>query len=193
MQFIFKPALLSSESEAEFNAMRAEIDNDIQPEGIIEQIFAHRFAQITWEICRYSLNKTGIIQNNFPAALQSLLEQLLRRDDYLHNLTTANPIIEVSENYFCDPQTKAKILETLRRFGLNGKAIEAEAFRLVLSELEKCDKMVANAERQRHKALKQLAQYRRDLAPQFRQVTDRIIARVDQPLAKPSASLDHGE
>lgn len=37
MQFIFTPALLSSESEAEFNALRAEISSEIQPKGIIEQ------------------------------------------------------------------------------------------------------------------------------------------------------------
>jgi hypothetical protein len=65
--------------------------------------------------------------------------------------------------------------------------------RLALSEVEKFDKLSSSAERQRFKALKQLAHYRQDLAIRFRQVTDRIIARADHHLGKPSTSLDHGE
>ena len=188
MEFIFKPALLSSESEAEFKALCAEIYQVIQPKGMVEKIYTHRFAVITWEICRYTLHKTCIIQNNFLPALQSILTQILYRDYHLFDLgTPLDPIMETAKNYFCDPQAKATILATLRRFGLDHNAIEAEASRLVLSEIEKYDKMVSRAERQRHKILKQVAQYRKDLAFQFREVTDRIIARAGQPV------VDHGE
>jgi hypothetical protein len=188
MQFIFKPALLSSESEAEFKALYEEICKEIPPAGIVGKIYMHRFTVVTWEICRYTLHKTCIIQNNFPAALQSILIQLLHRDHYLYPLgTPLDPILDTAKNYFSDPKAKAKILEILRRFGLDDQAIEAEASRLVLSELEKYDKMISNAERQRHKMLKQLAQIRKDLAPLFREVTDRIIARAGQPV------VDHGE
>ena len=47
MQFIFKPALLSSESEAEFKALCQEICKEIPPAGIVEKIYTHRFAVIT--------------------------------------------------------------------------------------------------------------------------------------------------
>jgi hypothetical protein len=188
MQFIFKPALLSSESEAEFKALCAEISKEIPPKGIVERIYTHRFAVITWEICRYTLHKTCIIQNKFPEALQSILIQLLHRDHYLYPLgTPLDPILDIAKNYFSDPTAKVKILEILRRFGLDDKAIAAEASRLVLAEVEKYDKMISNAERQRHKTLKQLAQIRKDLAPLFREVTDRIIARAGQPV------VDDGE
>jgi len=188
MQFIFKPALLSSESEAEFKALCEEIGKEIPPAGIVEKIYTHRFAAITWEICRYTLHKTCMIQNNFPAALQSILIQLLHRDHHVFRLSTPNdPILDTAKNYFCDPKAKAKILETLRRFGLDHQAIEAEASRLVLSEVEKYDKMISNAERQRHKTLKQLAQIRKDLVPLFREVTDRIVAKAGKPV------VDHGE
>jgi hypothetical protein len=44
MTFIFTPALLSSESAADFTAVCAEINADIQPKGFIEKIYAHQFA-----------------------------------------------------------------------------------------------------------------------------------------------------
>ena len=192
MEFIFKPALLSSESETEFKALCTEINADIPPEGFVEKLYAHRFAVITWEICRYTLDKTCIIQNSFPAALQSILIQLLHRDHYLYPLgTPLDPILDIAKNYFSDPTAKAKILEILRSFGLDDKAIAAEASRLVLAEVERYDKMISNAERQRHRTLKQLAKIRKDLAPLFREVTDRIIARIVQPVA--NLPLDHGE
>ena len=182
MQFIFTPALLSSESEAEFKALYEEICKEIPPAGIVEKIYTHRFAVISWEICRYTLHKTCIIQNNFPEALQSILIQLLHRDHHLYPLgTPEDPILDTAKNYFCDPTAKATISETLHRFGLDHKAIAAEASRLVLTEVEKYDTMISRAERQRHKTLKQLAQIRKDLVPLFREVTDRIIAKAGQP------------
>jgi hypothetical protein len=178
MQFIFTPALLNSESEAEFTALCEEICKEIPPAGIVERMYTHRFAVNTWEICRYTLHKTCIIQNNFPAALQSILIQLLHRDHHLYPLSVPeDPILDTAKNYFCDPKAKATILEILHRFGLDHKAVAAEASRLVLSEVEKYDAMISRADWQRHKTLKQLAQLRKNLAPLFREVTDRIIAR----------------
>ena len=188
-----KPTLLSSESESEFASLRAEIENEIKPKGAIEQIFVDDITAITWEILRVRRNKTGIIRNTFPAALQSILKLLLHREDYLHNVAIEDPIIEASLNYFCDRKTEKMILGVLRRFGLDHFSIEAEAFRLAASELEKFDKMLSNSERRRYKAIKFIAQYRQSLAIQIRQVTDRIIAEADVPRLEPSTSLDHGE
>jgi hypothetical protein len=109
----------------------------------------------------------------------------------LDNIPIDDPILEKAKDYFSDPTVKALITAVLHRFGLDHNAIEAEASRLVLSEVEKYDKMISNAERQRHKTLKQLAQIRKDLAPLFREVTDRIIARAEQAGTNPS--LAHGE
>ena len=94
-------------------------------------------------------------------------------------------------DYFCNQKAKKKILKIFRRFGLDHSAIEAEAFRLAASELEKFDKMLSNSERRRYKAIKFIAQYRQSLAIEFRQVTDRIIAQADVPRLEPP--LDHGE
>ena len=82
-------------------------------------------------------------------------------------------------------------MKIIGRFGLDHSAIEAEAFRLAASELEKFDKMLSNLERRRYKAIKFIAQYRQSLAIEFRQVTDRIIAKADVPRLEPP--LDHGE
>lgn len=107
------------------------------------------------------------------------------------NLAIADPVIDSAAKFFSDPKVEKKILGILAQFGLDRKAIEAEAFRLVASEVEKYDRLLSGAERQRHKVLKELAHYRQDLSVLFRQVTDRIIARADQqPAEKSVASAD---
>src|SRR2546423_592676 len=114
MNAFSKPNLLSSESEAEFKAMHAEIENELQPRGAIEKIYVQQFVAISWEINRYPRNKTGMIQNNFPAGLQNILKQLLHWEDYLHNVTSVDPIIQASGTYFSDPLAEKRILEVLR-------------------------------------------------------------------------------
>jgi hypothetical protein len=72
----------------------------------------------------------------------------------------------------------------LAQFGLDESALEAEAFRLVASDLEGLDKMLSNAERRRYRLIKFIARYRKTLSIQLRQVTDKIISEseLDHPV-----------
>ena len=194
MRSISMPTLLSSESEEEFASLHAEIEKEIDPKGAIERMYVDDIAVLTWEIRRYHRNKIGIIRNTFAAALQNLLNQLLRPGDHLRTVVSHDPIIEVmASNFFTKQRTKNKIMRIFKRFGLDQSAIEAEAFRLVASELGTLDKMTSNAERRRYKALKIIAQYRQGLAMQLRHVSDRIIAEADVPHLEPSMLPEHGE
>jgi hypothetical protein len=193
MQPISKPSLLSCESESEFASLRAEIEDEIKPKGIIERIFVDDLTVITWEIFRLRRIITGIIRNTFPAALQSLHKQLSFEPYYLQNLEVEEEAAKAATAYFHDPKAKKNFMEMLCQVGLDEGAIEAEAFRLAGADLERFDKMLSARERRRYKALRFIARYRQSLAIQIRQVTDRIIAKADMPRLQPSTSLDHGE
>jgi hypothetical protein len=73
----FRPALLKTESEEDFEKLSDELKRDVQPAPGIELIYTHDFAVLTWEIIRYTRNKAGIINNAFQTALASLLRPLL--------------------------------------------------------------------------------------------------------------------
>jgi hypothetical protein len=82
----------------------------------------------------------------------------------------------------------------LAKFGLDESAIEAEACRLVASDLEKFDKMQSNAERRRYKGLKFIAQYRKRQSIQIGPVTDSVTAEPDALCLNSSTSVsNHGD
>ena len=66
--------LLSAESADEFASLRKQLENEIHPEGPIEQIYLDEFAIIIWEIWRLRRYKTVIINNARLAALQGILD-----------------------------------------------------------------------------------------------------------------------
>ena len=109
MQPISKPILLSSESAEEYASLRAEMEKEIKPQGVLEQIFVDDVAAITWDILRHRRNKTGIIRNTFPGAIHSILRQLLHRQNYLDNISIFDPIIDMTAlDFFCKKQPTRK-------------------------------------------------------------------------------------
>src|ERR1035437_3171023 len=77
--------LLGAESANEFASLRKELKNEIQPEGVIEQMYVDEFANNIWETLRLRRYKTIIIDNSRLAALRGILEQLLRHRDFDSN------------------------------------------------------------------------------------------------------------
>ena len=57
------PPLLITESADEFAALLAALQQEIKPNGIIEQIYLHDLAAIVWELQRMRRYRTGIVNN----------------------------------------------------------------------------------------------------------------------------------
>ena len=86
-----KPPLLITESASEFASLRAALEQEIKPNGVIEQIYLEDMANIIWDILRLRRCKTGIINNAMCAALEGILEQLLSREDYENAFERSRP------------------------------------------------------------------------------------------------------
>jgi hypothetical protein len=176
--------LLSGESEQEYATLQARIVREVAPRDAIEELFVNDIVPVTRDITRINRNKTGLLRNAYPAALHSLLKQILHREEYMHHVMFEDPILEKAAKYFSDKKAKKAILAVLAQFGLDESALEAEAFRLVAYDLEGLDKMLSNAERRRYRLIKFIARYRKTLSIQLRQVTDKIISEseLDHPV-----------
>jgi len=172
--------LLINESVDEFAALRKELKNEIQPEGVIEQMYVDDFAVLIWEILRLRRYKTVIINNSRLAALRGILEQLLCRPDF--DVDGHEKAAEdLARSWFDDKKAQARVATLLRKFGLDEGAIEAEAFRSCAEDLERLDRMQALAEVRRDKALRCVADYRQILSKQLQQSTDRILDNDEVP------------
>jgi hypothetical protein len=81
----------------------------------------------------------------------------------------------IARDWFSKPKARKEILQLLAEFRLDEFAIEAEAIRCVLSELEVLDRMLTLLESRRNKALRSIADYRDGFAKQVREVSNRVI------------------
>jgi len=172
---------LITESSDELASLCEQVNQEIKPAGFIERIYVEDVVALTWDILRLRRSKTAIINGAFLAALQGILEQLLcRRDtDVLYDHEHAAE--DLARGWFDNKKAKTQVATLLRNFGLDERAIEAEAFRLRVDDLERFDRMLALAEVRRDRALRCIAEYRQSLAKQIKQSTDQILDHDDVP------------
>jgi hypothetical protein len=120
--------LLITESADAFDCIRDAFDEEIKPQGIIEQIYAANIAYLTWEIIRLRRCKAVIINAAFRVALVDLLKQLLREPGQ-QSYEVANEADDLAYGWFTDKDVKKQILELLSQFQLDESAIEAQAIK----------------------------------------------------------------
>jgi hypothetical protein len=177
------PPLLSTESQDQFVSLREELEQEIQPKGVIERTYVHDIASIIWEIQRFRRFQIVIINSSCFAALQKILQQLLCRPsdfDVIH--FHAHAAEDLARSWF-DKNKKAqtRVAKLLRTFQMDEAAIEAEAFRLCSEDVERLDRILTGLEFRRDKALRSIAEYRQILAKQLRQAADRILDNDEVP------------
>jgi hypothetical protein len=139
----------------------------IKPRNIIEHIYVYDVAQIAWEIARLRSCKTVIINTAYRTALKDLLNRELGVD-----YQTAEAL---AGDWFTDKEAKKQVAEILRRFHLNESAIEAEAIKSLVPELDILDRMSMSLEGRRNRAIRGIAEYRESFAKKVREGSDRII------------------
>jgi hypothetical protein len=173
-----KQRVLITESTAEFDAVRTALEQEIRPRGIIERMNVNDISSIVWEMLRLRRCKTAIINMGFRAALENLLSQLLKRPDDFHS-NVRDQAEALALSWFTDQEARKRVSALLDQFGLEEFAIEAEAIRRSLSELESIERLLSSLESRRNKALRCIGQYRESLGRQLREASDRMIERED--------------
>jgi hypothetical protein len=173
-----KPPLLRTESEEEFDALHKALEQEIEPRGIIEQMYVADICHIIWESLRLHRNKAIIINIAYRAALEHILTRLLHKPGQFAD-AEQKQAQALAEKWFQEQNAKDKVLQLLNRVDLDETAIEAQAIITVSSELELLNRMLASLEARRNKALRCIAEYRDSLATQLRERSDRTIGKQD--------------
>jgi hypothetical protein len=167
--------VLITESVEEFVALREQLDDEIGPNGVIEQAWVDDLAAVMWEILRLLRIKAEILNGVFCKALIKILEQVWSEDfeDYSER---DDAIEDLAWQWLGnDSDAKAKVSELLGQHQLDETAIEAEAFRMRAEDLEKLDYMLSRAELRREKLLTGIAAFRQGLGKLLRQVSDQLL------------------
>ena len=170
-----RPPLLMTESREDFEQVRNSLEREIQPRGIIEQMYVDDMAYIVWEIRRLRRCKDTIINVAFRTGLERVLKRFLRPPGEEFFTSNRNKKIEdLALRWFTDPQAKKEVSELLGKFQLDESAIEAEAIRDSSQDLEQLDRMLRSLEARRDRALALVVEYRVNLAHQLRESAERM-------------------
>jgi hypothetical protein len=171
--FTFRPALLKHESAQEFEKVLKELNLDIQPGNFTERMYVDDIANLTWDTLRYRRIKAGIVDNAFRHALENILRPFLRGPD---GISMANLAAQgLASEWFFTQTAKDRVSALLKQAELDERAVEAEALRLRLSEIEKIDRLIASAEARRDKALRTVALYKEGFSKKLLQSSDRLL------------------
>jgi hypothetical protein len=187
-KLIARGPLLITESVEEFDALLAELKDEIKPNGVIEQIYLYDLAYIILEILRMRRFRSATINAKFRDALTHLLERLLVPQGMFVNTGIQTKAKLLAAGWFADEEGRQDVLTILRRFKLDESNIEAEAIRLAWSDLESVDKMQASLNSRFDKLLRNLANFRSEFGKLVRQKSDRILES-DEPIQLESDSV----
>jgi len=175
-EFKFRPVLLKGESKDEFAALVDELNRNVQPKQFIEHMYVNEIANLTWEIIRFRRFKTTLINNRYHRAPASILRQILFPPGTAATADTILAPDRLAYDWLTSQETKERVSRLLQEAGLDESSVEAEAFRLSLTDIENIDRLLASAEARREKALRFMALYQEGLARRLQQTSDRVLA-----------------
>jgi hypothetical protein len=172
LSLFFTPALLLTESADEFEAVKEAFVEEIKPQNIIEHMHIGETAKITGEMLRLHRCKAAMINTAFRGALKNLLVKISKQPD-------EPPPYQESEAlafaWFTDPKVKQEVAEILGQFHLDETAIEAEAIRSLVPELETIDRMLIALEVRRNRSIRSIWDSRGGFAKRVQEVATRMI------------------
>lgn len=187
------PMVLITEREDEFASLHKELEQEIQPKNFIERMYVGDIAALLWETIRLRRFKTAMLNQALRVALQNVLKQILFKPEYIEKPDYELEAETLADNWFHSQKAKTQVAKLLGQFNLDESAIEAEAFRLMSSEIEQLDRMLTMAEVRRDKALHSIADYRDSLARRLRQSSQQILEAHDAlHIEHTPATNDHG-
>jgi hypothetical protein len=197
--FLTRPPLLRSESEREFQQLLNALKDEIQPLGVIEEMYVAEIASIIWEILRLRRCKVTILNAAFPQALRNLLhgsswqqvpdeEEERRELDYrdlqlfvglsetqLAERERDRKVADLAKRWFSSKTAKQKVSSILRSSQKDESAIEARAIRNSSTDLDWLEKMLTALEARRDRSLRRITEYRESFADRVRASADHVI------------------
>ena len=206
--FLTRPPLLRSESEQEFNQLLSGLKAEIQPHGLIEDMYVADTAIIIWEILRLRRCKMAILKMAFQEGLRGLIDKsswqqlppnpanssgikLLSLEpsdserEWLEKQSErSRKVTDLTNRWFSSESVRQKVSRILSKSQRDEFEIEARAIQDSFTDIEWIEKMLTALEARRDKALRRIAEYRQSFADRVRASADRIVDSEPSPLPR---------
>jgi hypothetical protein len=179
--FSEQSAVLRTESKDGFAKLLEALNQEVKPTSLIERMFVRDVANLLWEIMRLRRIKAGIINNAFQPALKQILQQIQFEPTSLPSPTLRAASDRLAYDWLFSQESKDRVSSLLQEAGLDEFAVEAEAFRMTIDDIEKVDRALAFAEARRDKSLRMIAECKESLSARIQQSAERVLAADNAP------------
>ena len=131
------PVLLEGEDIGEYERLLARVTAAVVPADIIEEFWVRDVVDLVWEALRLRRLKASLLLSSTAAGLQKVLAPIVRYSE-LPELVKAW--------YGRDKSALQKVTKLLEQAGLTMDHVMAETLSAKLDDVERIERMIANAE-----------------------------------------------
>jgi hypothetical protein len=150
---IYRPTLLSFESERDYRLPHDAIRDHISPQDVLEEMWTSEIIEGEWETVRLRRHKNLIVSLAKPAALRNLLGSIwVDADD--------DQVDDVARRWFTNKDIRKRVETLLRSHDLDESAIDVEAYRVSMGDLAEIDRRLSELAVRRDKIFRQIEDYR---------------------------------
>src|SRR5829696_251947 len=172
------PVLLEGEDLAQYERLLAQVTAAVEPVDVIEELWVRDVVDLAWEGLRLRRLKTDLLVASTRAGLDAVLEGLV-------GLKELNDV--VNGWYRRDPEIRRLVGEVLEAAGLSMDHVSAKTLSAKLDDVERIDRMIANAEARRHVVLREIDRHRAAVAARLRAVAEVIEEAEFEEVPEPGA------
>ena len=120
-------------------------------------------------------------QQCLPSGAKTILQQILVKPTSIPSLDLRSESDELAYEWFFTQKAKDRVSSLLQKAGLDEFAVEAEAFRMMIDDIEKVDRALALAEARRDKSFRMIADCKESFSARIRQSAERVLAADTAP------------
>ena len=137
----------------------------VVPADIIEEFWVRDVVDLVWEALRLRRLKASLLSSSTAAGLRQVLDPLVDYGSSIHllKLGTAG-----------DEERLKEVATLLEQAGLTMDHVMAETLSAKLDDVERIDRMIANAEARRHVVLREIDRHRAAVAARLRAAAEAI-------------------
>jgi ribosomal protein L12E/L44/L45/RPP1/RPP2 len=159
------PVLLEGEDLAQYERLLAQVTAAVEPVDVIEELWVRDVVDLAWEGLRLRRLKTDLLVASTRAGLHAVLDGLV-------GFKEVGPL--VNGWYRRDPEIIRTVEDVLETAGLSMDHASAKTLSTQLDDVERIDRMIANAEARRHVVLREVDRHRAAVAARLRAAAEVI-------------------
>jgi hypothetical protein len=160
------PNLLTDESTADYEAIRARITRTVKPTDALEEFWVRDVVDLLWEAQRLRRMKAQMMKGAAQRGLERALKPVILGDVQPGEDSRHLPREEELAARFAagEPQAVERAHKLLELIGLTPQQVTTQAVANRMDEIDHFNRMIATVDRERINILREIQRYRRVLA-----------------------------